>query len=56
MTHFANAGTELWPRRGFNVTLAVLQDPEKRAKIVGKLREFAGCADEVVRILNGNSK
>jgi len=41
---------------GFNVTLAVLQDPEKRAKIVAKFREFAGCADEVVRVLNENSK
>lgn len=39
---------------GFNVTLATLQDKEKRGKIAAKLREFAACADEVVRIVNEN--
>jgi hypothetical protein len=36
---------------GFNVTLEALQDKEKRAKIAAKIREFAVCADEVVRIV-----
>ena len=41
---------------GFNITLAVLQDQEKRTKIAAKLRECAACADKVVRILNENLK
>jgi DNA-binding transcriptional MerR regulator len=36
---------------GFNVTLGVLQDKEKRGKIVQKIREFAKVTDEIVRIL-----
>ncbi|MDF2925479.1 MAG: putative transcriptional regulator [Paenibacillaceae bacterium] len=39
---------------GFNITLATLQDREKRGRIAAKLREFAECADEVVRIVNDN--
>lgn len=39
---------------GFNITLAVLQDKEKHSKIVIKLREFAKCIDEIVRIINEN--
>jgi hypothetical protein len=39
---------------GFNITLAVLQDHEKRDKITAKLRECADCMDEVVRIINEN--
>lgn len=37
---------------GFNVTLEVLQDKAKRGKIADKLREFADCVDEIVRVLN----
>jgi DNA-binding transcriptional MerR regulator len=36
---------------GFNVTLEALQDKEKRGKIAAKLRKFAVCVDEVVRII-----
>jgi hypothetical protein len=36
---------------GFNVKYETLQKPGKRKKIVAKLREFAICADEVLRIL-----
>jgi len=36
---------------GFNVTLEVLQDKERRNKIVAKLREFAAVTDEIVRVL-----
>jgi len=39
---------------GFNVTLEALQNKEKREKIVAKIREFADCMDEVVRILEEN--
>ena len=39
---------------GFNVTLEVLQDKEKRFKIANKIREAAGCMDEVVQILQDN--
>ncbi|MDR0896260.1 MAG: MerR family transcriptional regulator [Oscillospiraceae bacterium] len=41
---------------GFNVTLEALQDKEKRANIAAKLREFAACADEVVRIISENTQ
>lgn len=37
---------------GFNITLEVLQDKEKRAKITSKLREFATVIDEIVKVLN----
>ena len=37
---------------GFNVTLEVLQDKEKRSKIAKKIREAADCVDEVVQIIN----
>lgn len=37
---------------GFNITLAALQDKEKRGKIAPKLREFAACVDEVVRLVS----
>lgn len=36
---------------GFNVTLEVLRDKEKRSKIANKIREAADCIDEVVRVL-----
>lgn len=36
---------------GFNVTLEVLQDKEKRTKIVNKIREFAEVTDEIVKVL-----
>lgn len=36
---------------GFNVTLEVLQDENKRAKIAAKIREAAQCVDQVVEIL-----
>ncbi len=39
---------------GFNVTLEVLQDKEKRRKIATKIYEAADCMDQVVRILNEN--
>ena len=39
---------------GFNVSLKVLQNKKKRDKIVAKIREFANCADEILRILNEN--
>ena len=39
---------------GFNVTLEILQDKEKRAKIVAKNREFADVADKIVRIIQAN--
>lgn len=41
---------------GFNITLEALQDPGKRVKIVGTIRKFADCMDEVVRILTDNLK
>ena len=37
---------------GFNVTLEVLQDKEKRSKIAAKIRECAEVMDEVLRVLN----
>lgn len=36
---------------GFNVTLEVLQDKEKRGEIAAKIREFANVTDEIVRVL-----
>jgi len=36
---------------GFNVSLEVLQDKEKRGRIAAKIREAAVCMDEVVEIL-----
>jgi hypothetical protein len=36
---------------GFNVTLGVLQDKEKRGKIEAKIREFADVTDEILRVL-----
>ena len=39
---------------GFNITLEALQDKSRRDKIAAKIREFAGCADEVVRIVREN--
>lgn len=35
---------------GFNVTLEVLQDKEKRSKIAAKLREFAEYTDKIIRV------
>ena len=35
---------------GFNVTLEVLQDKERRGKIAAKIREFAAVTDEIVHI------
>lgn len=37
---------------GFNVTLEVLQDKERRSKIVAKIREFPDVMDEILRVLN----
>ena len=39
---------------GFNVTLEVLRDKEKRGKIAAKIREAAACMDEVARIIQDN--
>ena len=39
---------------GFNVTLANLQDKEKRTKIAATIRKCADCMDEVVRIIQAN--
>ena len=39
---------------GFNVTLEVLQDKEKRSRIVAKIREFADVTDEILRIITNN--
>lgn len=39
---------------GFNVTLEALQDKNRRSKTAAKIRECAGCMDEVVRILAEN--
>ncbi len=39
---------------GFNITLEALQDRRRRDRIVAKIREFADCAEEVVRILKEN--
>lgn len=39
---------------GFNITLETLQDPEKRGKIVAKIREFADVTEEVLCVLNTN--
>ncbi|MDR1464576.1 MAG: GyrI-like domain-containing protein [Oscillospiraceae bacterium] len=36
---------------GFNVSAKTLGNPKKRARIVAKIRQFADCADEVLRIL-----
>lgn len=36
---------------GFNVTLEVLQDEQRRMKIVAKLRAFADVTDEIVQVL-----
>lgn len=41
---------------GFNVTLEVLQDKEKRAKIAEVLGKCGECMDEVVRIIKENMK
>ncbi|NJD04228.1 MAG: MerR family transcriptional regulator [Ruminiclostridium sp.] len=41
---------------GFNVTLEVLQDKDKRKKIAEKIRECAEVMDEAVRVLNENLK
>ena len=41
---------------GFNVTLEVLQDKNKRSKIAAKIRECADCMDKVVEIINANIK
>ena len=41
---------------GFNVTLEVLQDKNKRSKIAAKISECADCMDKVVEIINANIK
>lgn len=41
---------------GFNITLETLQDIPRRDKITAKIREFADCADEVLRVLKENLK
>lgn len=46
----SNAGLEQLDG-GFNVSLEVLQDPEKRKLIADKLREFAAKTDEIVQII-----
>jgi hypothetical protein len=37
---------------GFNISLEALQDRDKRGRIAAKLRDFANCVDEVVKILD----
>jgi len=39
---------------GFNITLEVLQNPEKRTKIAARIRECGDIIDEVVSIINKN--
>lgn len=39
---------------GFNVTLEVLKDKEKRGKIVNKLHEFAECIEKIIQVLQNN--
>ena len=39
---------------GFNVSLAALQDPARRARITAVLQRLAACMDEVVRLLQEN--
>lgn len=39
---------------GFNITLEILQDKEKRGKIASKLRKFAECADEIIQTIQKN--
>lgn len=41
---------------GFNVTLEVLQDKEKRTKIAEVIRKCGDCMDEVVEIIKKNVK
>ncbi len=41
---------------GFNITLEALQNPEKRRRIVAKIREFADCMDRVLEVLEENLK
>lgn len=41
---------------GFNVTLAALQDKERRSKIAAKLRDFAGVTDEIINVINAGIK
>ena len=41
---------------GFNITLEVLQDESRRAKIAAKLREFAAVTDEIVRVVDEGIK
>jgi hypothetical protein len=36
---------------GFNVTLEILQDKEKRKLIAGKVREFGMCMEKVCQII-----
>ena len=50
---YANGGLEDLGG-GFNVTLAVLQDVEKRKMIADRLRVFAKNMDEIVRVLKEN--
>lgn len=50
---YANGGLEDLGG-GFNVTLAVLQDVEKRKMIADRLRLFAENMDEIVRVLKEN--
>ena len=38
---------------GFNVTLENLQDKVKRKQIADKLRNFAGCIDEIAAVIEG---
>jgi len=37
---------------GFNVTLATLQDKEKRGKIAAKIKEFTDITEEILRVIN----
>lgn len=41
---------------GFNITLEVLQTPERREKIAARIRECGDIIEEVVKILNENIK
>lgn len=41
---------------GFNVTLEVLKDKEKRSKIAEVIRKCGDCMDEVVNIIKKNVK
>lgn len=41
---------------GFNISVETLKDPQRRAAIVAKIREFAEVADEILNVIKTNIK